>query len=184
MIFILQFTNNSCFKLQICTDNGLEVPDGQSGEVCLRGPSVMSGYIDNPEANADSYFEGGWFRTGDVGFLTRFTETKKVSASNSWTHSPTLAAGPWLTLTGRTKELINRGGEKVSPAEVEAVVMGVEGVKAAVCFPMPDETYGEQVAVAVVSGGSIGEINKEASATLIFANFERLNSKEVRIYNI
>ena len=110
--------------------------------------------------------EDGWFRTGDVGFLTHLPESDQVSASKSWIHSPSLAAGPWLTLTGRKKELINRGGEKVSPAEVEAVVMGVEGVKAAVCFPMPDETYGEQVAVAVIQGSTIGETNKEASVNL------------------
>ena len=127
---------------------------------------MMSGYIDNPEANADSYFEGGWFRTGDVGFLTRLPEIKEVGAIGPWTHSPAVAAGPWLTLTGRKKELINRGGEKVSPAEVEAVVMGTGGVKAAVCFPMPDETYGEQVAVAVIQGSTIGETNKEASVNL------------------
>jgi len=112
----------------------------------------MTGYIENLEANAESFFDGGWFRTGDVGFLGPPAQVSEQTLSSSaWKHPPSLAAGPWLTMTGRRKELINRGGEKVSPAEVEAVATMVEGVKEAVCFPLPDEVYGEQVALAVVS---------------------------------
>ncbi len=126
---------------------------------------MMPGYIENPEANAESFSMDGWFRTGDVGYLTRSPQAEQVSAVGSWTHSPTLAAGPWLTLTGRKKELVNRGGEKVSPAEVEAVITTIEGVQIAVCFPMPDEIYGEQVAVAVVQDdASTGECGNHLHA--------------------
>lgn len=120
-----------------------------------RGPSVLVGYVDNSQANADSFFEGGWFRTGDLGFVTSspvFEEHeggKRYDAS-LWKYPSSKTAGPWLTLTGRKKELINRGGEKVSPAEVEAVATEEKDIKMSVCFPMPDAVYGEQVALAVV----------------------------------
>lgn len=113
---------------------------------------MTPGYINNPEANAESFFDGSWFRTGDLGFVQM---PQKVSEDDksAWSRPVALVAGPWLTLTGRKKELINRGGEKVSPAEVEAVVAAFKDVQEAVCFPMPDTTYGEQVAIAVIPAG-------------------------------
>ena len=133
-----------------------------NGLLCLsRGPSVLVGYVDNPEANADSFFGHGWFRTGDIGFLQSSpvfdTDSGKRYDASLWKYSPSKTAGPWLTLTGRKKELINRGGEKVSPAEVEAVAEKENGVKVSVCFPMPDPVYGEQVALAVVPTDDNGE---------------------------
>jgi len=71
------------------------------GEVVVRGPNVMRGYRKNPEANAAAFIDG-WFRTGDVGAIDN---------------------DGYLSLTGRIKDIINRGGEKISPAEVEAVVL-------------------------------------------------------------
>jgi acyl-CoA synthetase (AMP-forming)/AMP-acid ligase II len=109
------------------------VPTGASGEVCVRGPSVVDGYLDNPEANAAS-FRDGWFRTGDVG---------------------TLDAEGYLRLVGRIKELINRGGEKISPYEVEAVLLDHPAVSEAAVYPLPDELYGEQVAAVVVPNGAV-----------------------------
>jgi acyl-CoA synthetase (AMP-forming)/AMP-acid ligase II len=109
------------------------VPTGASGEVCVRGPSVVDGYLDNPEANASS-FRDGWFRTGDVG---------------------TLDEDGYLRLVGRIKELINRGGEKISPYEVEAVLLDHPAVSEAAVYPVPDEMYGEQVAAVVVPNGAV-----------------------------
>lgn len=106
----------------------------------------MAGYIGNEEANAESFTSDGWFRTGDLGFVTSTPGRDNILEQSG----STFEARPWLTLTGRKKELINRGGEKVSPAEVEAVALANDSVQHAVCFPMPDETYGEAVALAVV----------------------------------
>jgi oxalate---CoA ligase len=107
------------------------VPAGADGEVTVRGPSVVEAYLDNPAATAAS-FRDGWFRTGDVG---------KLSADG------------YLTLVGRVKELINRAGEKISPYEVEDVLLAHPAVAEAAAYPVPDEKYGEQVGVVVVLRG-------------------------------
>jgi len=104
------------------------LPPGEVGEVCIRGDNVTAGYKNNPEANAAA-FAGGWFHTGDQG---------------------TLNADGYLTLTGRLKELINRGGEKISPLEVDAALLAHPKVSEAVAFGVPDDKYGEVVAAAVV----------------------------------
>jgi len=142
-------------EIKICDDDSNEVPPGEAGEVCLRGPSIIHGYIDNAEANLESFFGDGWFKTGDLGYLFSAPAlAPKVSlhanTQSSWNHSPSLFAGPWLMLTGRKKEMINRGGEKVSPAEVEDAALLIEAVHVAVAFPMADATYGEQVGLAIV----------------------------------
>jgi acyl-CoA synthetase (AMP-forming)/AMP-acid ligase II len=104
---------------------------GEEGEVAVRGPSVVEGYLDNPAANAGS-FGNGWFRTGDAGKL---------------------GEDGYLTLTGRIKELINRAGEKISPYEVEDVLLAHPAVAEAAVFPVPDERYGERVGAVVVLRG-------------------------------
>jgi len=104
------------------------LPPNQSGEVVVRGRHVMSGYRDNPAANAESFVDG-WFRTGDVGELD---------------------GDGYLALTGRIKDLINRGGEKISPTEVEAVLLENPAVAEASVFGVPDAKYGEDVWAAVV----------------------------------
>ena len=101
---------------------------GETGEVVIRGPNVTRGYRGNAEANARA-FTDGWFRTGDQGYLD---------------------AEGYLFLTGRLKELINRGGEKVSPLEVDAALMEHPAVAQAVAFALPHDTLGEEVAAAVV----------------------------------
>ena len=101
------------------------------GEVVIQGPNVMHGYRNNPEANA-SAFSDGWFRTGDQGFID---------------------SGGYLNLTGRLKELINRGGEKISPLEVDAVLAQHPAIAEAICFGVPDPKYGEEVHAAVVLKG-------------------------------
>jgi oxalate---CoA ligase len=101
---------------------------GATGEVVIRGPNVMSGYENNPEANA-SAFHDGWFRTGDEG---RFDE-----------------AG-YLSITGRLKEIINRGGQKISPREIDDALLEHPEVAAAATFPVPHPTLGEEIGAAVV----------------------------------
>ncbi|MFZ0169483.1 MAG: acyl--CoA ligase [Candidatus Dormiibacterota bacterium] len=108
-------------------DGGL-LPPGSTGEVVIRGPNVIDGYESNPVANAAA-FAGGWFRTGDLGVLDQ---------------------NGYLTLSGRLKEMINRGGEKIAPAEVDAVLESHPAVAEAVCFGQPDPDWGEVVAAAVV----------------------------------
>jgi acyl-CoA synthetase (AMP-forming)/AMP-acid ligase II len=107
-----------------------QVAAGEEGEIAVRGPSVIDAYLDNEEANA-SQFRDGWFRTGDSG---------------------SVSADGYIELHGRLKELINRGGEKISPYEVEDVLLTHPGVAEAVVFAAPDAKYGEQVAAAVVPG--------------------------------
>jgi len=104
------------------------LPPGQNGEVVIRGPNVMAGYEGNPEANAKA-FTRGWFRTGDQGVVEQ---------------------DGYLRLTGRLKELINRGGEKFSPLEVDQVLMEHPAVQQVVTFAMPHPMLGEEVAAAVV----------------------------------
>jgi oxalate---CoA ligase len=110
------------------------VPAGEPGEVAVRGASVVDEYRGNPEATAAS-FRDGWFRTGDRGVLS---------------------SDGYLTLEGRIKELINRGGEKISPHEVEDALLSHPDVADAVAFARPDEKYGECVAAVVVAAGPTG----------------------------
>ena len=105
---------------------------GEHGEIVIQGPNVIQGYENNPEANATS-FTNGWFRTGDQGFLD---------------------ADGYLTLVARIKELINRGGEKISPREIDEVLMAHPAVAEAVAFGVPHRMWGEEVAAAVVSARS------------------------------
>jgi len=110
------------------------------GEVCVRGSNVTAGYLNNPKANEEA-FAGGWFHTGDQGFIDE---------------------QGYVTLTGRIKELINRGGEKISPLEVDAVLLAHHGVAEAVSFGAPDAKYGETVAAAVVLKPGVSEAGLEA----------------------
>ena len=109
-------------------DDWRPVGPGAEGEVAVRGPSVVDEYLGNPAATAAA-FRDGWFRTGDVGRLS---------------------ADGYLLLVGRVKELINRAGEKISPYEVEDVLLGHPAVAEAAAYPVPDEKYGEKVGVVVV----------------------------------
>jgi acyl-CoA synthetase (AMP-forming)/AMP-acid ligase II len=122
-------------EIAIVDDAWRPLPAGVPGEVTVRGPGVVDGYRGNPEANAASFREG-WFRTGDSGFL---------------------AGDGYLTLVGRIKELINRGGEKVSPYEVEAVLLEHTAVSEAAVFAVPDAKYGECVAAVVVAHARVSE---------------------------
>ncbi|CAK0906078.1 unnamed protein product [Prorocentrum cordatum] len=121
-------------SLRIADSAGVALAYGHDGEVCIRGPVVMRGYKENAKANADSFFKDAddgesWFRTGDVGHL----DDKG-----------------FLFLTGRCKELIKRGGEQVSPYEVEEVLLAHPCVEIAVVFAVPNAFWGEEVAAAIV----------------------------------
>jgi len=115
-------------RIATMNDSGELLPAGGKGEVVLQGPSVIQAYENNPEANAKS-FTNGWFRTGDEGMLDE---------------------DGYLRLTGRIKELINRGGEKIAPREIDEVLLTHPAVAEAVCFGIPHPTWGEEVAAAVV----------------------------------
>ncbi len=115
-------------EVAIMDDDGSLLPAGEVGEVVIRGPNVTAGYEANPEANAKA-FTRGWFRTGDQGAFD---------------------VNGFLTLTGRLKELINRGGEKVSPLEVDGVLSGHPAVAQALTFAIPHPKLGEEVGAAIV----------------------------------
>lgn len=114
-------------EVAIVDGAGNVVPHGQPGEVVVRGPNVTAGYEGQPRVEA---FLGEWLRTGDAG---------------------TFDSEGYLHLTGRLKELINRGGEKLAPREIDEVVSSHPEVQEAAAYPVPHETLGEDVAVAVVS---------------------------------
>ena len=126
--------------ISIMDPEGRHLPAGERGEVVIKGPNVIRGYENNEEANATSFVDG-WFRTGDQGFLD---------------------ANGYLTLTGRLKEMINRGGEKISPREIDEVLLAHPAVAEAVCFGTPHATWGEEVAAAVVLRPSPGIEGPEA----------------------
>jgi acyl-CoA synthetase (AMP-forming)/AMP-acid ligase II len=107
---------------------GRHLEPGERGEVVINGATVIRGYENNPGANAASFVDG-WFRTGDQGYLDE---------------------DGYLTLVGRIKELINRGGEKISPGEIDEVLLAHPSVAEAVSFGVPHPTWGEEVAAAVV----------------------------------
>jgi acyl-CoA synthetase (AMP-forming)/AMP-acid ligase II/acetyltransferase-like isoleucine patch superfamily enzyme/acyl carrier protein len=115
-------------EMGIMDEAGNLLPPGETGEVVIRGPNVTAGYENNPKAN-QAAFTNGWFRTGDQG---RFD------------------AEGYLFLTGRLKEIINQGGEKIAPMEVDDVLTQHPAVAQAVTFPVPHPTLGEDVAAAVV----------------------------------
>jgi acyl-CoA synthetase (AMP-forming)/AMP-acid ligase II len=104
---------------------------GETGEIIVRGPGVLEGYLDDPALNAAS-FANGWFRTGDLG---RFDEDG------------------YLYLIGRIKDVINRGGDKISPAEIDAAITALAGVEEAATFSVRHSTLGEEIVAAVVRSG-------------------------------
>ncbi len=115
-------------EMAVMAEDGAILPGGCLGEIVIRGRNVTAGYENNPVANAGA-FTNGWFRTGDQGIIDE--------------------AG-YLRLTGRLKELINRGGEKISPVEVDTVLMDHPAVAQALTFALPHDKLGEEVACAIV----------------------------------
>jgi acyl-CoA synthetase (AMP-forming)/AMP-acid ligase II len=122
-------------RIGIMDEAGAMLPPGDQGEVVIQGPSVTGGYANNAEANVKS-FTAGWFRTGDQGILD---------------------AEGYLSLIGRLKEMINRGGEKIAPREIDDALLQHPAVGEAVAFGSPHPTWGEEVAAAVVLKGEASE---------------------------
>jgi len=128
------------------------LPQGETGEIVIRGANVTAGYENNPTANAEC-FVNGWFRTGDQGVMDK---------------------DGYLTITGRLKEIINRGGEKISPREVDDILMDHAAVQQVVTFAMPHKSLGEDVAAAVVlrEGETADEASIRAFAAEHLASFK------------
>jgi acyl-CoA synthetase (AMP-forming)/AMP-acid ligase II len=115
-------------QVAIMAVDGALLSAGETGEIVIRGANVTAGYESNPTANAEAYTEG-WFRTGDQGVMDD---------------------EGYISITGRLKEIINRGGEKISPREVDEILMDHPAVAQVVCFGMPHPKLGEEVAAVVV----------------------------------
>jgi oxalate---CoA ligase len=115
-------------EIAVMSGDGLLLKPGEEGEIVIKGANVTTGYEGNPVANQDA-FTSGWFRTGDQGVLD---------------------GDGYLRLTGRLKEIINRGGEKVSPKEVDEILMDYPAIAQVVTFGIPHEKLGEEVGAVVV----------------------------------
>ncbi len=139
-------------EVAIMDDEGRLLPARAVGEVVIRGRNVTCGYANNPKANA-SAFTDGWFRTGDQGYFDE---------------------DGYLYLTGRLKEIINRAGEKISPREVDEVLLEHPAVAQALTFAMPDSRLGEDVAAAVVvrDGGEVTESDLKSLASSRLADYK------------
>ena len=114
-------------EICIMNDKNEKLPQGEIGEICIKGDNVTNGYENNPEANKQS-FVNDWFRTGDEGFFDE---------------------DGYLKISGRLKEIINKGGEKISPLEVDNILMDFPPIDQALCFGYKDKMLGEDIAVAI-----------------------------------
>ncbi len=116
-------------EIRVLGPDGIKLLAGEEGDLQVRGPSVFAGYLDNADANAEAFTDDGWFRTGDLAVID--------------------AAG-YVRLTGRSKDIINRGGIKYNPADIEALLLRHDKIDQAAIVPMPDDTLGERACCFVV----------------------------------
>lgn len=137
-------------EVAIMDESGNLLEKGNLGEVVVKGANVFDGYENNPEANATA-FVNGWFRTGDQGVLN---------------------VDGYLSLTGRLKELINRGGEKISPLEVDNVLLRHPAVAEALAFAVPHKTLGEDIHAALVLKSEVSEKELRKHCSLLLAEFK------------
>jgi acyl-CoA synthetase (AMP-forming)/AMP-acid ligase II len=139
-------------EVAIMGEDGRRLGPGEIGEIVIRGENVTAGYENNPAANVEAFING-WFRTGDQGVID---------------------ADGHLSLTGRLKEIINRGGEKISPREVDEALMDHPAVLQVVTFAIPHEMLGEDVGAAVVlrDGASATEQELRAFVSQRIAAFK------------
>jgi acyl-CoA synthetase (AMP-forming)/AMP-acid ligase II len=116
-------------EAKIVDEKGEDVPDGNPGEIVIRGPQVTAGYYKNPAATAAAFFPGGWFRSGDVGVRD---------------------ADGFFFVTGRIKELIIKGGENIAPREIDEVLLRHPAVLDAAAVGVPDKHYGQDIVACVI----------------------------------
>jgi oxalate---CoA ligase len=140
-------------EVKVLDQDGNEVERGAEAEICVRGENITKGYLNNPDANKSSFTEDGFFRTGDQGKMDK---------------------DGYIFITGRIKELINKGGEKISPIELDNVLACHPAVSEAVSFAIPDEMFGQDIGVAVVlkSGQKLGEDELRTWVAEILAKFK------------
>jgi oxalate---CoA ligase len=155
-------------EVKILDDAGKEVPLGKEAEICIRGENVTNGYLNNPQANKSSFTSEGFFRTGDQGRMDK--------------------AG-YVVITGRIKELINKGGEKISPIELDNVLVQNPAVSEAVSFAIDDEIYGQDIGVAIVlkDGQRLTESDLRSWMQERVAKFKlpkRVNDPNLSNYNV
>jgi acyl-CoA synthetase (AMP-forming)/AMP-acid ligase II len=122
-------------EIVICADDGTPLPAGTVGEITVQTRGRFDGYLDDPAATAAVFFPGGWYRTGDLGYLDE---------------------DGYLFVTGRMREMINRGGEKIAPHEIDEVLRTHPAIAEAAAFALPDRRLGEEVAAAVVARDGAG----------------------------
>jgi len=115
-------------EIRVVDDDGNEVADGEPGELVTRGPDTIRGYYNAPDRNAEAFLPGGWYRMGDV----------------------VRRRGRYVYTEGRRKDMINRGGEKISCEEIENLILAHPKVKSAVLVGMPDPVFGEKACACVV----------------------------------
>jgi len=139
-------------EVRVMDPAGRLLDAGATGEIVIRGESVTGGYEANDQANRESFVDG-WFRTGDLGVFDD---------------------EGYLSISGRIKEIINRGGEKISPREVDEVLLDHPGVAQAVTFALPHDKLGEEVAVAIVAveGARLSEAELRDFARARLADFK------------
>ena len=116
-------------EIKVVDDAGNEVPDGEAGELVTRGPYTIRGYYNTPDKNAEAFLPGGWYRMGDI----------------------VRRRGRYVYTEGRRKDMINRGGEKISCEEVEDLILAHPKVKSVVLVSMPDPVFGEKACACVVT---------------------------------
>lgn len=141
-------------EVRIIDLDGQEVPAGVDGEICLRGPAIMAGYWNRPEATAEVLDADGWFRTGDIGRLDE---------------------DGYLFIIDRMKDLILHGGYNVYPREVEEVLYEIPGVREAAVIGTPDEKYGQQVTAVIA---------RSPGSDLDAAEVERVTREKLAAYKI
>lgn len=141
--------------VKLLDEQGTEVEKGKEGEVSIRGKNVTKGYINNEEANKSSFIKEGFFRTGDQG---KFDDNG------------------YLVLTGRLKELINKGGEKISSVELDNVIRKHDDIAECVSFAVDDEDYGQEVGAAIKLKDSCDKLDVKALTKWIG---EKLSAQKV-----
>lgn len=140
-------------EVQIRDASGNVLEEGKEGEICVRGPNVMKGYLNNPEATASAFWQGGWFRSGDIGFFD---------------------SDGYLYIVDRIKDLIITGGENVYPREIEEVLYTRPEVEECAVVGLPDREWGERVTAFIKprAGHSISPEELKSFLKLHLASFK------------